>query len=212
MKKLYTAIASFVLCASGAFAKTLTIGIDVSESNPLVSSPAFASVAGKYVRTQVAQLHMLDVVEIRTIGDRSMANFKTERIQINRHNRPDKAADMVARYIAGLPNKTHEGNGSTNLIAFMEFSSNFDCANGGRILLLTDGIESSDYISSEDFLSGKPLSKPDSNFLAGCEVSMLGFGQNANGEWPPQVIKNMRKSWNAWMKDAGATFTPIINP
>jgi len=208
--KILVAILMFVLLVSTAHAKTLTIAVDISSSNALVSSKEFARSAGKYVREQVAKLEMGDVVYIRPIGDRSMANFKVETIKIDRRMRPDKAAAAVGRYIEDLPNKPHEGSGATELIAFLEFTQ-LDCANNGQALILTDGVESSEYLSGDKFLAGKPLPKPQENLLSGCTITMLGFGQSVDGQWPPQAIKAMRASWQTWMKAAGATFNPIIN-
>ena len=210
IKSLYLLIAA--LSAVSANAKTLTVAVDISGSNPLVSVPAFAQIAGRYAGEQIAALDFGDTLEIRTIGDASLANFRAEKIRITRKDRADKVAQRVASFIASLPSKDMPGSGETNLVGFFEFG-NFDCANKGRILVLTDGIESSPAMNAHKFMAGKALPLPDANLLSGCEVTMYGLGQNSAGEWPPQVIKNIRNGWAAWMKKAGASkFTPIINP
>lgn len=209
MKNLILVFA--MLFALPAIAKTLTIGIDISGSNPVVSSTEFAKVAAQHVKQKVAVLQLGDVVEIRPIGDRSMANFKVERIQINRRNRADKVGETVARYIASLPTKSFEGGGASNILGFLEFGQ-FNCANKSAIFLLTDGIENSQYMSGEDVLLGKPFPKPENNYLAGCELTMLGIGQNSSGEIPPLLLKNMLASWRTYLNAAGATFVPIVNP
>lgn len=204
----------FVLALSFAlpsFAKTLTIGIDISGSNPVVSSPEFAKVAAQHVKRKVSALQLGDVVEIRPIGDRSMANFKVERIQINRRNRADKVSDMVARYVGSLPTRNFAGGSASNILSFLEFGQ-FKCADKSAIFLLTDGIENSQYISGQDFILGKPFPAPETNYLAGCEVTMLGIGQNVGGEIPPLILRNMLTTWKTYMQTAGATFTPVVNP
>jgi len=200
-----------LLIAAPAFSKTLTIGIDVSTSNPLVTAPSYARVAAQYARDQVRALQPGDIVQVRTFGDRGLVHFPSERIRLSRQNSADKVADSIARFIAGLPSRPLQGQGSTNIIAFLEFGQ-FDCANDGRVLLLTDGIESSSYIDDANLLAGKAMPPPEKNLLSGCEVTMLGFGQSPDGALPPQAIKNARASWAAWMKTADATFNPIIDP
>lgn len=194
-----------------AFSKTLTIGIDESVSNPLVLSEVHAKGAGQYVRSQIAALQPGDWVRVRSLGDRSSAHFASETIRITRSNRADKVADTVARYIASLPTLSLQGQSETNILAFLEFGQ-FDCANAGRILLLTDGIESSSTIDDRSLFAGKTLPPPEANALAGCEVTMFGFGQSRDGSIPPQAIKTLRTAWKAWMKAAGASFSAIIDP
>lgn len=199
------------LFALEAGAKILTVGIDASVSNPLVLNEAYARVAASYVRSQVAALQPGDWVRIRTLGDRSSAHFPSEAIRITRQMRADKVADMVAAFVASLPGRALEGQNETNILAFLEFGQ-FDCANAGRILLLTDGIESSHSMNERSLFAGKALPAPDKDTLKGCEVTMFGFGQSRDGSIPPQAIKTLRASWSAWMKEAGATFNAVIDP
>lgn len=194
-----------------AFSKTLTIGIDESVSNPLVLSEVHAKGAAQYVRSQIAALQPGDWVRVRSLGDRSSAHFASEAIRITRSNRADKVADTVARYVASLPNLPLEGQNETNILAFLEFGQ-FDCANAGRVLLLTDGVESSSTIDDRSLFAGKALPAPEANTLAGCEITMFGFGQSRDGSIPPQAIKTLRASWTVWMKAAGANFTAVIDP
>lgn len=212
MKQSIVALAVLAALGCGlAQAKTLTIGIDLSSSNPVVGDAAFARSAAAYAQTQVAALQPGDVVEVRTFGDRSLANVKAERVQISRRAKADKVAAKIARFIAGLPASNPAVQGSTNIVAFLEFGQ-FDCASGGTVLLLTDGIESSEYVDANRFLAGKPLPKPEKNFLSGCAVTMVGLGQALVGELTPQQTKHVRTAWQTWMKAAGARFESIINP
>ena len=192
-------------------AKTLTIGLDVSASNPLVSSEGYARSAAVYVRDKIAAMQPGDVVVVHTLGDRSLANFAAERIQITRRNRGDKVGARIAQYIATMPSKNFDGQGSTNILSFFEFGQ-FDCVNGADIVLLTDGIESSRYVDGARFLAGKPLPVPQKNVLSGCTVTMYGVGQSRSGEWSPKEIKHLRTAWTAWMAVAGAHFNAIIDP
>lgn len=211
MRAILLTVFLWFAAAVPAAAKTLTIGIDQSMSNPLMLDEGVARIVGRNVGEQIAALQPGDWVHVRTFGERSAVNFQVEKIRITRSVRADKVADLVSRFIASLPSRAKKGQSSTNIIAFLEFGQ-FDCANGGRIFLLTDGIESSAYIHERDLVAGKPLPAPEPNILAGCEVTMLGLGQSTNAALPPQAIKALRASWTAWMKAAGASFNAVIDP
>jgi hypothetical protein len=191
-------------------AKTLTIGVDLSGSNPVILSSTFAQAAGGYVRDRIAKLLPGDVLVVRTFGDRGMANIAAERIQISRHNRADKTAAKVAGFVASLPSRNIDGQGSTNIVSFFEFGQ-FDCTSGGEVLLLTDGIESSEYVTGLQFLGGKPLPAPDKGLLSGCNVTMFGLGQSADVPIAQKEVKTIRAAWVGWMKAAGAKFSAVIN-
>jgi hypothetical protein len=206
---LLTALILFA--SASASAKTLTIGIDQSVSNPLVLSEAYARVAAGYVRSQVASLQLGDWVRVRTFGERTADHFPSEAIRITRSMRADKVAELVSRYIASLPSKPLQGQGQTNILAFLEFGQ-FDCQNAGRVLLLTDGIESSQLMDDRSLFAGKALPAPSKDLLKGCEVTMFGFGQSRDGSIPPQAIKTLRASWTTWMQETGAVFHAIIDP
>ena len=212
MKKTNQVAASLlsVLGAAPLAAKTLTIGVDLSSSNP-VYEQEFALVAAKAAAGKVAALKPGDVVSVKTFGDRSAANARSERIQITNRNRADKAAAKVARYIASLPSHDEKAQGSTNLVAFFELGT-FDCANKGDVLVLSDGIESSATFNARRFVSGKPLPKPEAQVLKGCTVTMFGLGRSLAGELTLKETKHVRAAWQTWMTQAGASFTAIIDP
>jgi len=118
---------------------------------------------------------------------------------------------MVGSYVASLPRRHLPGEGSTNLIAKLKYG-NFNCAGGTRIVIITDGVESSSEISARQLLAGKPLPRPEKGFLSGCEVVMYGLGQSANGEISNRQVDVLRDAWRAWMKAAGAKFDSIVDP
>ena len=209
---------AFVICVLAAsfhhlaIAKTLTVGVDLSSSNPLVSSETFARSAALYVADHIRKLQMGDVIEIRRIGDNRVDNLNAEKIQISRRNRADKVAQSVAQYISNLPKKTYDQE-STNILSFLEFQ-NFGCRSGGKIILLTDGVEYSTEASDpEGILIGKKsFPAPNAGFLSGCEAIFYGLGQTSAGSMPSAWIRNLQNAWAAYMKTAGATFTAIVNP
>lgn len=205
MKTLSTL--ALCLLPSLSAAKTLTIGIDVSGSNPLLSHENFAYEASEYAASAIRQLKPNDVVRITTLGAReNAANVLMTKIVINRKLRTEKVAAMVAAYIRGLPTKEDVSQSSTNLIAWLQFTSGFDCATSGQILVITDGLESSKEVSAEKLLAGKqglPKAEVD---LKGCALTFFGLG----AAWPESSVKFVRKEWTRWSEEAGATFTAEI--
>jgi hypothetical protein len=185
-------------------AKTLFIGVDMSASNPLLESEVAARAAGQHAAREISSLQMGDWIVVQKFGARIADNMATEKFRLTRQLRPATVAQLVGRYIAGLPSHKAEAQDATNLVAFLEFGD-FDCGNGDKLLLLADGIEHSAYIRERKFRSGKPLPKPRANILNGCTVTMFPFG----GLLPPPVVKTIRASWEVWMKTAGASFNAI---
>lgn len=199
------------LAAVPASARTLTIGIDRSESNPFVTSGAFAQAAGAHARAEASALELGDTIRVRHFGERGEKNVRSETIRLTRALRANAVAESLSRYIAALPSKTAEPDHLTNILAFFELGS-FDCTGHERIVLYTDGIEASLTMSDRAFLSGKPLPAPKADFLKGCEVVMFGIGQSKDGSLPPALSKSIATRWEQWMSAAGAKFTAIIDP
>lgn len=208
MKTLLPALLLFI--TTPLFAKTLTIGVDVSGSNPLVQSDTAAKAAAAFAQREIAALQLGDRVTLRRFGARHIGNMPSERLQITRKTRAPEIARAVLQYIAALP-KNPQGDNETNILAFLEFGT-FDCANGGRIVLFTDGIEASKTIGERAFLSGKALPPPSHAYLKSCEIVMFGLGQSTDGGLPPELIRSMRGRWAEYFKAAGASFTAIIDP
>jgi hypothetical protein len=212
MNRISVALVVSALLTAPVGAKTLTVALDVSGSNPLVSDARYAQIAAGYVRDKVSALQPGDVVSLHTLADRSLANFPSERIEITRRNRADKVAARIAQFMATMPTRHFEGQESTNIMGFFAFGQ-FDCTQGGEILLVTDGIESSPDMKAERLLAGKPLPKPDKNLLSGCTVTMFGVGQaSAGGQLSPVEVKHIRAAWTSWMTVAGAHYNAIIDP
>lgn len=196
-----------LLCTSTLHAKTLTIGIDLSGSNPLLLDKNFANSAALYAANEVQQLKDGDRLNILSFGARSEAvNIKQQTFEISRRNRANKLAQNIGNHIQSIPQQMKKGQPSTNLVAWLEFTSGFDCVNESTILVITDGLESSSVVSAKDFMSGsKPLPAPDVD-LTGCNVFFYGLG--AGVEYTG--TKNIRNGWKEYLEEAGATFTPII--
>ncbi len=188
-------------------AKTLTIGIDLSGSNPLLAHKNFAYIASQHVTTEINKLKNGDIVQVKTFGSRTVpGNILNPSLQISRRMKPAKVAGVVAQYIQSLPEQKDVAQSSTNLVAWLEFTSGFNCTDNSLVLVVTDGIESSSYVDGNQFIQGKKgLPKPDVD-LNGCTLTFYGLGAGL----PPQAVKNIRNEWMRWAEQAGAPFTAII--
>jgi hypothetical protein len=95
---------------------------------------------------------------------------------------------------------------STNLLAFLN-RYDFGCDDGGEIILLSDGIESSEYVNGTELLSGKAsLPKPTtSTRLKGCTVTFYGIGAGRSDT----KLHRLRTQWQQYFDAAGATFKAI---
>jgi len=201
-------VTTLALCLCNPIhAKTLTVGIDMSGSNPLLQSKNFADAAARYAAEQIMGLKDGDTLRVQTFGARNAAeNIASITTTVSRRNRANKLAAQVAGMIQSLPERTKDGQSSTNIVAWLEFSHGFDCRSGSAILAITDGLESSSYVSAKDLVSGKnKLPKPDVD-LKQCELTFYGLGSGLE----PNHVKNVRNAWTAYAENAGARFTAII--
>lgn len=173
MKRSLFVITALAL-SFNASAKTLTIGFDLSGSNLLLSHENFAYSASQYVSNEINKLKSGDRVQIKTFGARSQAtNLVTHTLVISRKNKADKVAQLVGNFIRNLPKHDNIQQSSTNLIAWLEFTDGFNCEQEGEILVVTDGLESSSYLSGKEFIEGKKtLPKADVD-LNGCNLTRL---------------------------------------
>lgn len=207
--KIKTILITSLLLTSSlcAHAKTLTIGIDLSGSNPLLSHENFAYSASRYIGREIVKLKTGDSVQIKTFGARGEAqNLINQQLTISRRLKPAKVAQLVENYIRSLPGQKDIQQSATNLIAWLEFTNGFACKASSNILVITDGLESSSYVSGKALLAGKKkLPTPDVD-LSGCTLTFYGLGAG----WSAQHVKRIRNVWRDWAKQAGASFNAII--
>lgn len=206
--KALIAVALTIAINTAVQAKQLTIATDVSGSNPLLRDSDFNQVAGNYAAALIAKLKRGDVVVLKQFGEiNKPQNFIDKTVVIKRHN-ATKVANQVMRYTTGLPNKV-EAQGATNLIAFLG-RNDFGCADGGKLLVMTDGIEASEYANPNKLLEGK-ASLPAPHRLAiqnltGCEVEFFGLGV---GRYDQEALR-LYDAWAAYFEQAGASFKAVI--
>lgn len=188
-------------------AETLSIGIDKSGSNPLLTNENFAYSAAQYVTSEILELQPNDVVNVKTFGARDdAANIITNSFTISRRVSPQKVADVLTQYIRAIPSNSDSAQNSTNLIAYLEFTSGLNCESGGKVVVITDGLESSSLVSGAAMLEGQAELPDPQVDLTGCEVTFYGLGAG----WAPQSVRFVRGQWISWFEQSGADFKAII--
>jgi hypothetical protein len=187
-------------------ARRVVIGLDLSESNPLIDNPDFAAKVAARVADEVRGLGFASEVHVRTFGnfDASSNNFHYDAV-LSVRDRPDHVADEIQRLIAGVPELVKSGKwhaqGRTNILAFLDnVSQSIGC--GGlptTIILTSDGIEDSQYARLER--ASAHLPDPDGHPFAGCaELQILGLGEGTNS--PIETVR-LRSEWTRWAHEAG---------
>ncbi|MFK4753130.1 hypothetical protein [Oceanobacter antarcticus] len=209
MNYFQKAITLFILTMSvctPVAAKDLHILIDASLSNPMLIDTAFNKRAATFAVQLISQLKQHDTVKLQTFGSlQSTDNFDVKALQVSRHNQK-KVAGAVAGYLMSLP-KTLKPQGSTNALAWFNRNS-VDCSKDQHtILIVTDGIEASEYVNPNHLLSGKQALPAPSEFvnIRGCEVFMFGVGAGRLD----QETSLLRKAWGQYFKQAGASFLAV---
>lgn len=184
------------------------IGLDVSDSNPLLKSKGFAQKAADRIRPMLETLPPRSVVQLRTLGvyDADANTLRIDRT-ISATNRPEDVARLVATIIAGVPELVRTGklkvHPETNILAFLETMGQVsDCAaRPTRFVLITDGEEFSKGSAVKLTKLEDKLPVPEKPQFKGCaELQMLGLGLNAKD---PKMTTHLRDEWTAWAEAQG---------
>lgn len=184
----------------------LVIGIDISASNPLVDSDAFAARVAERVAPRIAALGFRSQVMIRTFGSygQGYEQFAAD-VTISSREPAEAVAASIGRIIAGMPESVRSGRRkaqpNTNIVAFLEnIAQVVACADmPTTVILATDGIEDSEIVDLTR--RNAVLPPPPRAWFQGCtELQMLGLGQ---GRDSPQLTTHLREQWEAWAKAAG---------
>ena len=186
--------------------KRIIIGLDLSQSNPIVSDVQFAAKLATRVSATIAESGFASEVHVRTFGsyETSANNFHYDAV-LSTHQRPEDVAAEVSRLVASTPALVQKGvwraQAKTNILAFLDNAgAAFGCAGmPTTIVLLSDGIEDSEYahLAREN----AELPAPDDTPFKGCsELQILGVGQ---GQQSPEKTRRLRGEWSRWASAAG---------
>jgi hypothetical protein len=193
-----------------AGASPLSVTTDLSGSAPLLVDEHFAKLAAYAAIEKFDQLQTGDVFTYRTLGVTGFKNFGGWSKRVKR-SKKKKLRKKLFKSIAYIPkNQDIQSQSETNILYFLNYTD-FDCANGETVFIITDALESSNSISGYDLVQGTPLPKPEADLLKGCHITMYGLGLTEN-PMSPHHIKNLLSAWQDWMRIAGADFKAVINP
>ena len=193
----------------------LVVAIDNSSSFPVVVDHNIARSAGNSVESLVADMDPGDRVKLRSFG---LAGIASQQINVDvtvgrkASMRPRRIARAVGDLVGSMPDRVANGDlevqDRTNIVGFIEaLAPSLDCeSTPTRILLFTDGIESSTQLNENNLLSGSAdLPRPTGPILEGCTVEIRGLGQvvteqGTDSRWFPLL----RTQWTAFFEAAGA--------
>ena len=180
----------------------IVIGLDLSLSNPLVTDSKYAVKVGQRVAEEINGLAPRSEVWVRSFGvyDASSNPLRFNEV-ISAKNRPEVVSQGIETLVSNMPALVKKGvikgQGFTNILAFLEnMTQVVDCSAGieTRFILLTDGVEDSEYVN----LRKADTHLPD-NLLqlnGQCyELQILGIGQ---GLGSPTETQRLRTEWANW--------------
>jgi len=194
-----------------AQAAELWVGLDMSDSAPLLLEDAQAAAAGETIAAAIQGLERGDLVRIISFGESGVSDRQIDlTVELNGRNPPEVIAPQVQTLIASLPQRARDGQlhmeTQTNAMGFLErIGPLLNCqTEPTALLVMTDGIEWSASISGEGLLAGEPLPSPSGSILEGCAVIFWGLGQqrreyNHDDGWYPIL----RTAWSTYMNEAG---------
>ncbi len=181
------------------------VGIDVSQSNVIVTNDAFARKVADRVRPMIENLPPRSIVTVRTFGVyQSTENVLRIDRTISARNRPEEVATLVHGIVAGVPQLVRDGRvrsqGFTNILGFLDNTSQLvDCRGYEVIVVLaTDGLEDSEFARLQNADAQLPV--PERIFRGCDELHMLGIGQ---GLGSPTTTQRLRAEWDEWADTAG---------
>lgn len=186
--------------------KDITVLFDLSGSNPFLTDTRFTQSAAEYVSGHIIELKKGDKVHLQSFGSlQSAANFEAQTLVVKRHGQKTMQR-KVKRIMLGLPEHA-QFQSSTNIVAW--FGRNQPrCDEGSKVIVITDGLEASEYIPNiNDWLNGK-ISLPRPNEfveVAGCDITFYGLGVGLNDT----QLTVLRRQWHEYFHAAGAIFRGI---
>ncbi len=193
----------------------IVIGLDLSTSNPLVDDKMYAAKLARNVSAQIKNLPPRSEVWVRTFGAYD-SNSNTLRFNevVSARNRPEKVANGVETLISNIPTLIErgfiKGQPNTNIVGFLENMTQVaDCSDTIKttFILLTDGVEESEYADLRMPSSHLPASVMVSNHAQCHELQILGLGQ---GLGSPSETRRLRETWSNWSAGAGRPFISFV--
>ncbi len=183
----------------------LVIGFDISQGSPLIADRAFARRAGERLRGLIEPLPNRSLVTVRAFGDYGVTPgpLSFDRV-ISLRQTGETVGVLVGAIAENMPDVIESGrvlmHAESNIVAFLEaMSQSIDCQRETRILLVTDGLEDSEF---GDLLEpDTQLPAPTDTIFPGCtELQLIGLG---HGQTSPLLARRISGEWKAWANQAG---------
>lgn len=209
-----TIAATLVLLAAPMVlsAKTVTVGIDLSSSSG-VHDATFASGAARYVRERLSTLESGDRVVVRVFGDGSIQNAARIDGRVSTKDKGTEWGAAIARLIEGISQGALGMQEMTRIAEFLEWTPlGCESDGGGEVILLTDGLEHSSYVTERAFRDGASLPNAQDGLFEGCTIRFIGLGTTNQGDIPGSERRVVRDSWQRFVEQGGGTFAFIAKP
>ena len=193
----------------------IVIGLDLSTSNPLVDDKMYAAKLAQRVAAEIKNLPLRSEVWVRTFGAYD-SNSNTLRFNeiVSARNRPEKVANGVETLVANIPALIKrgiiKGQPNTNIVGFLENMTQVaDCSDPKKttFILLTDGVEESEYANLRKPSSHLPENAAVASSGQCKELQILGLGQ---GLGSPKETRRLREVWADWSAGDGRPFVRFV--
>lgn len=188
------------------------LAVDISGSSTFLFDQRSADAAGAYVETYVAGLDAPHDLRMVSVGDAGLARRAidiTATVTENRASSARRLAPQFGGYFRALPGLVQRGEiapqDTTSLIAFLHDLKPVCAAGKAAVIVFTDGVEWSAAVDGRALVAGTAsLPKPDSAFLQGCSVTMLGVGQVRSTLSSDGLEERLAPEWTRYLTEAGA--------
>ncbi len=188
--------------------RTLLIGVDLSQSNPLVRDDDFARRVAERIRPMIADLSPRSRVMLRSFGSYNGEANTSITLDVTIAPKTARAQDIagiVAQVIATIPARVRAGKLQaqpfTNIVPFLQNMSRIlSCTKEETyVILATDGVEDSQLTNLRNWNATLP--PPAKAPFAGCqEMQILGIGRGLNS---PRDTERLIALWREWAARAG---------
>ncbi len=223
MTRLLTALslASLLTLAASAEAQDTPrtiFGVDVSGSSTFLVDQNSADAAGAFVENYIAALDPPHALTMTSVGDAGLARRIIDiraTVTKSRASSAKKLAPQFGGYFRSLPGLVEGGKiaaqDTTSLIAFFQSLEPVCAAGNATVVVFSDGLEWSATLDGRALAAGKKtLPKPESAFLTGCHVKLLGVGQVKSALDGGGLAERLIPQWRAYLTEAGAEPVTVV--
>lgn len=188
--------------------RTVLVGLDLSQSNPLVRDDDFARRVAERIRPIIAALPPRSRVLLRSFGSyngEANNSITLDVVIAPKTARAEDIAGIVAQVITTIPKRIRErklqAQPYTNIVPFLQNMSRvLNCTKEeAYVILATDGVEDSQLTNLKN--RNATLPQLSNAPFAGCqEMQILGIGRGMNS---PRDTERLIVLWREWATRAG---------